>query len=601
MTSEHQHSCVLVRLRGLDSTGRRDERQSFGMHHEDGCSEFSTSGVLISPSLVLASGALLSPFLSEDRDSFSPDVLTECVVMSAHQKQVALRLNFVCFVEPSDLDSAVRRLVSSEKSMWQIGWAIAHRQELASIQRSLLSTPSSAPGRRAHVVRKTQKLNVPRTSFSGAGRVPLGLLALLQFADPHARLPGCFTPAKFRTTPAVVGEDVRLVGSPYGCLAPHMFFNSVSTGIVANCIGSEGLILDARCLPGSEGGGVFDSNGLLLGVLTAPISRTDNLPLDLQFCVTATALQHVLPEALSSPPPLLPAPAMPNDCSKFLDGVVLVRVNSNRWATGIALDTSRRHIATSAHLFWGCLDVTSPYGGDASSSSPSSSSETHIDLAARFRAQGHRIQVRSGSTAMQWLGAQVDFISPSYVDIAIIHLDFDPSAPPPLIENWKSRRPSEFRTSRLHLGSSVVVSGFGLFGPQSQLPATLTRGRIAKLVALQNDSHVIAQTTAVVHQGNSGGPVFDEESGQIVGIVTCNTRQRDDTIIPTLNFSFLCSTLDPLLSFVKNNGENLSDLHEWLSEDPSAAEFLWKWRGQASTAIDTISTFEAIESIRSRL
>lgn len=52
--------------------------------------------------------------------------------------------------------------------------------------------------------------------------------------------------------------------SPFGGLSPSVFLNSLSFGIISNVCGSRDdvLLIDARCVMGSEGAPVFtDDSG----------------------------------------------------------------------------------------------------------------------------------------------------------------------------------------------------------------------------------------------------------------------------------------------------------------------------------------------------
>eukprot|EP00026_Physarum_polycephalum_P005614 Phypoly_transcript_05649.p2 GENE.Phypoly_transcript_05649~~Phypoly_transcript_05649.p2 ORF type:complete len:286 (+),score=33.71 Phypoly_transcript_05649:67-858(+) len=71
-----------------------------------------------------------------------------------------------------------------------------------------------------------------------------------------------------------LGQAIAIIASPFGCISPVAFFNSVSSGVISHSFhganGSADLILiDARSLPGTEGGGVFDTSGNMVG-LVAP-------------------------------------------------------------------------------------------------------------------------------------------------------------------------------------------------------------------------------------------------------------------------------------------------------------------------------------------
>ncbi len=72
------------------------------------------------------------------------------------------------------------------------------------------------------------------------------------------------------------GCHVIACGSPFGGLCPDLFMNTISNGIVSNVAGDENALIltDARCLPGTEGGGVFVSKGgrsYLVGLIVSPL------------------------------------------------------------------------------------------------------------------------------------------------------------------------------------------------------------------------------------------------------------------------------------------------------------------------------------------
>lgn len=59
------------------------------------------------------------------------------------------------------------------------------------------------------------------------------------------------------------GLEVYSVATPFANLSPGVFLNSVSRGIICKVTGKNKSILltDARCVPGTEGGPLFNRNG----------------------------------------------------------------------------------------------------------------------------------------------------------------------------------------------------------------------------------------------------------------------------------------------------------------------------------------------------
>ncbi|NP_001259020.1 peroxisomal leader peptide-processing protease isoform c [Mus musculus] len=70
----------------------------------------------------------------------------------------------------------------------------------------------------------------------------------------------------------VKGAPLLACGSPFGAFCPDIFLNTLSRGVLSNAAGPL-LLTDARCLPGTEGGGVFAARpaGALVALVAAPL------------------------------------------------------------------------------------------------------------------------------------------------------------------------------------------------------------------------------------------------------------------------------------------------------------------------------------------
>jgi S1-C subfamily serine protease len=388
-----------------------------------------------------------------------------------------------------------------------------------------------------------------------------------------------------------IGDPITVVASPYGVLAPHLFCNSLAQGIIANHCSDTVFIVDARCMPGSEGGAVFDRHGRFVGLLTGAVSRFDYQPLELQFVIASAAIQtacapyfsaRTCPDALSPAAARAAPERSPFSVPAGLTGVGLIKVDSNRWATGVLLPTSRYQLVTCAHIFLEALGIPTPYTTTAAAARlPSTPVRTSDHLCGMFSNTRHTIQVRLGGQRddFRWFDAQLEFVSPSHLDVAVVRLR--QSAEPLEPQHWQPlpfphphRPPATPR-----LGDPVQIIGFGFFGPQSQLPATITQGTIARVVKDSEEEPLLLQTTAVVHQGNSGGPVVDPHSHELLGLVICNTRQRDDTVLPHLNFALAGAQLTPLFNFIANDGLCVADLADMEICDSELKQWLWNWTG----------------------
>lgn len=101
---------------------------------------------------------------------------------------------------------------------------------------------------------------------------------------------------------AIVGQTAIIVGAPLGSVG-----NCVSVGFVSrsecqvmlNGIATSVMKLDAALNPGNSGGGVFDTNGHLLGIVCAKVSESDGVAMEgLGFAIPASAAYPILNDLL---------------------------------------------------------------------------------------------------------------------------------------------------------------------------------------------------------------------------------------------------------------------------------------------------------------
>jgi len=85
------------------------------------------------------------------------------------------------------------------------------------------------------------------------------------------------------------GEDITIIGSPFGIISKLNFKNNFSKGIISNIIGKSKnhfIITDGRILPGNEGGGIFNKNEELISITTIPLKRNDiSIEFNLGICL----------------------------------------------------------------------------------------------------------------------------------------------------------------------------------------------------------------------------------------------------------------------------------------------------------------------------
>nr|XP_020017607.1 peroxisomal leader peptide-processing protease isoform X2 [Castor canadensis] len=100
------------------------------------------------------------------------------------------------------------------------------------------------------------------------------------------------------------GAPLLACGSPFGAFCPDIFLNTLSRGVLSNSAGPL-LLTDARCLPGTEGGGVFAARpaGALVALVAAPLCWKAREWVGLTLLCAAAPLLQAARMALASLPP----------------------------------------------------------------------------------------------------------------------------------------------------------------------------------------------------------------------------------------------------------------------------------------------------------
>uniref|UniRef100_A0A0E0HGD8 Uncharacterized protein n=1 Tax=Oryza nivara TaxID=4536 RepID=A0A0E0HGD8_ORYNI len=358
------------------------------------------------------------------------------------------------------------------------------------------------------------------------------------------------------------GDSLLIMGSPFGILSPVHFFNSISVGVVANCLPpgtarSSLLMADVHCLPGAP---VFDKNSCLVGMLMKPL-RQRGSSTEVQLVITWDAICNAWNsdklERIGHPP------------------IVLVTVGETSWASGIILNKNGL-IMTNAHLLepWrfgrtsslGLQNKIASFsehicGGENNLLQPQQCKVSNEDAVKHelslfnFGLKKDRaISVRlDHGERKTWCNASVVFISKGPLDVALLQMEKTP------IELCAIRPEFVCPTA----GSSVYVVGHGLLGPRSGLSSSLSSGVVSKIVKIPSTQHsqlssvvevnnmdipVMLQTTAAVHPGASGGVLLDS-LGRMVGLITSNAKHGGGSTIPHLNFSIPCKSLEMVFKY----------------------------------------------------
>ncbi|XP_043838015.1 peroxisomal leader peptide-processing protease isoform X2 [Dromiciops gliroides] len=324
------------------------------------------------------------------------------------------------------------------------------------------------------------------------------------------------------------GAPLLACGSPFGAFCPDIFLNSLSRGVLSNAAGPL-LLTDARCLPGTEGAGVFSSDGALVALVAAPLCWRAREWVGLSLLCAADALLRAAAHALGrlgrrAEARLLAALLPPDDGDAAAAAAApwnpsLLPEHEAAWVSAVLVECGS---------VWGSGVVLAP----------------RLVLTCRHVApqEAKRVLVRPAAPKSSPVWGKVVFATQdtSPYDVAVVKLEEDLRGVP-----------FPDLASHFHEGEDVRVVGFGAFG-QACGPS-VTSGILSAVVKV-NDSPVMLQTTCAVHGGSSGGPLFTD-SGELLGIVTSNTRDNSTgATYPHLNFSIPMAVLEPALDQYRRTG-----------------------------------------------
>ncbi|XP_054687224.1 peroxisomal leader peptide-processing protease [Grus americana] len=317
------------------------------------------------------------------------------------------------------------------------------------------------------------------------------------------------------------GEGLLACGSPFGALCPDLFLNTLSRGVVSNLAGEENALIltDARCLPGTEGGGAFlpsPAGPQLVGVIAASLcwkgAEWVGLTLLCSLDAVLRSSAGVLDEAGVTVPPApgRVAAVRAGGRQDPLGWVALVECRT-AWGSGVLL--APRLLLTCRHV---------------------------VEAGAPLRVT----LVPGPDRAAAVLGGHVVFATEesSPFDVAVVELEESVPgfAPPRLADTFRP-------------GEEVSVVGFGALG--RACGPSVTTGVLSAVVAVAGRP-VMLQTTCAVHGGSSGGPLVSSRSGHLLGIVASNTRDTSvGATYPHLNFCIPVTVLQSPIARYRRTGD----------------------------------------------
>ncbi|NXT24177.1 TYSD1 protease, partial [Syrrhaptes paradoxus] len=491
-------------------------------------SPWSCSGVVLSrdPGLVLCQGAVFAPFLRDGPDAWAqPHALTPGALRSG--------LCILVLQPPAGACTPAAPRTPSG-SLRQHDAQLLALVPCRTFQKALAQAFSQADQWR----------------FSEEAAED-DLRALHWFA--WLRVPGLDTPGGGWTAQASAGslrkgEGLVACGSPFGALCPDLFLNTLSQGVVSNLAGEENVLVltDARCLPGTEGGGVFlpsPAGSRLVAVIAASFcwKGAEWVGLTL-LCSIAAILRSsagILDDARVAVPPVPPGQVVAVQAGAgqdLLGWAALVECGAT-WGSGVLLGP--KLLVTCRHV----VEARVPL---------------HVTLAP---GPGWGATVLAGRVVFT-----TEELSP--FDVAVVALeDSVPGFIPPCPADtfypgkkcgggcgllvWGGASP--FAPIFCPPGEEVCVVGFGALG--HACGPSVTAGVLSAVVAVAGRP-VMLQTTCAVHGGSSGGPLLSTRTGRLLGIVASNTRDTSvGATYPHLNFCIPITILQPPLARYCRTGD----------------------------------------------
>jgi len=194
----------------------------------------------------------------------------------------------------------------------------------------------------------------------------------------------------------------------------------------------------------------------------------------------ATTDSTALP-ARSSPAPLARKSTAPSAAVRRAQKSVVLLEVGNSWASGIIL-SSTGYILTNAH-------VVRPY----------LSTENLLVSSVSIRV---RVEDGQHPPSFSWQPVELVFASSSCIDVALLRLKSERAFPPLVAASFALQTPS--------VGDVVFAIGYPLFFPTTDLQGCIcTAGKVSKIVTIGRGKVGAIQTTASVHNGNSGGALVN--------------------------------------------------------------------------------------------
>lgn len=323
------------------------------------------------------------------------------------------------------------------------------------------------------------------------------------------------------------GCPVVACGTPFGSLCLDLFTSTLSRGIISNLTGQENAVIltDARCLPGTEGGGLFalKSTGKvrLVGLVVSPFGWKANEWIGLSLvCSIHLIFKHII------------------QCTKPENPLQDTELREKKLSMSTTAEESSlvRHptvCLVDSGQFWGSGVLVTP----------------QLALTCRHVVNGKATVMLKFHQNGRFADVRGDVLfstqESSPYDLALVKLrDSVSEAAVPQMSHC------------FHTGEPVLVVGYGAMG--RSCGPSLTSGVLSKSISTKDQQPVMLQTTCAVQAGTSGGAVVRPNSGELLGIVSSNTKDfATNVTYPHLNFSVPVSVFEKMLEMF-NQTEDVS-------------------------------------------
>ncbi|XP_059179864.1 peroxisomal leader peptide-processing protease [Centropristis striata] len=343
------------------------------------------------------------------------------------------------------------------------------------------------------------------------------------------------------------GCPVVACGSPFGSLCLDLFISTLSRGIISNISGEDNAVIltDARCLPGTEGGGLFAVKGTdhvrLVGLIVSPFGWKANEWIGLTLICSIHLIFRSIIRSMSVQDPLRDIWLQPGE-EGLLMSTAAHESNAFKYPTVCFVDSGQfwgSGVVVASQLVVTCRHVVN--------------GKSRVTLKFHDRDRVHDVV---GDVLFSTKAS-------SPYDLALVQLrdSVTKAAIPQMAQSYNP-------------GESVVVVGYGGLG--RRCGPSLTCGVLSKTISL-NERPIMLQTTCAVQAGTSGGAVVRTHSGELLGIVSSNTRDLAAKVTyPHLNFSIPVTVFQRLLQ----DFHHTKDFNVFRALDSTEKEVSTVWRLQ---------------------